>query len=50
MEVLGSVFNAILRMFKLPMTIYGFTFSWWDVFLLGCVISIVIWFLREVVF
>lgn len=43
-----SVISATLRLFKIEFTIYGFTFSLWQVFLFSIAVSIVIWILSEV--
>lgn len=32
MEALGSLFMATLNVFKIPLTIFGFTFSFFEVF------------------
>lgn len=35
-----------MKFFKMPMTIYGFTFSFWDIALWGCVAYIAIRIIR----
>lgn len=39
-------FEIVLNFFKIPMTIYGFTFSFWDIALWGCVAYIAIRIIR----
>lgn len=44
----GALFSAVVELFKIEFTIYGFTFSMWQVFLFNIAAGIVGWFLREV--
>ena len=37
MDDLMRFFEEVLKFFKMPMTVYGFTFSFWDIALWGCV-------------
>ena len=46
----GAVFEKVVELFSIEFTIYGFTFSMWQVFLFDFAAGIVIWFLREVFF
>jgi len=39
-------FGVVLDFFKMPMTVYGFTFSFWDIALWGCVAYIAIRIVR----
>lgn len=48
METLGSVFSSALGIFKTPMNIFGFTFSWWDVFIWSIVAGLLIWFIARI--
>lgn len=45
---IGAVFQKVLEVFQIEFTIYGFTFSMWQVFLFDFAASIVIWILVEV--
>lgn len=44
----GALFSWVVELFSLEFTIYGFTFSLWQVFLFDIVITIVGWFLGKV--
>lgn len=44
----GLLFAAVMRLFKLEFTLYGYTFSWWEVFVFSIVAGIVGWLLWEV--
>lgn len=44
----GAAIAAALQLLKFEMTIWGFTFSFWQVMLYGILITIVIWILVEV--
>lgn len=48
MEVFQTWFSAVLGVFQVPFTLYGFTFSLWDVFLWSLVAGLVIAFLGGV--
>lgn len=48
MEHIGAMFSAVMRLFQLEFTLYGFTFSFWQVFVFAVVASLVCWLLREV--
>ncbi len=41
MDAFASALGAVVRVFQRPLTLYGFTFSWWEVFLFTIVASIV---------
>lgn len=45
---LQQALAATVAVFKAEMTLYGFTFSWWEVFFWGLVAGLIIWFLKEV--
>ena len=47
MENVKAMFDATLAVFKIPITIYGFTFSYWNVFLFVIVAGIVLSFIRR---
>lgn len=44
MEVLISFFGLVIELFKIPITVYGFTFSFWDIFIF-CLFSSIICYL-----
>jgi len=48
MEALGNLFASAVAIFKTPMTVFGFTFSWWDVFIWSIVAGLLIWFIGRV--
>lgn len=45
MENVKAMFDATLAVFKIPITIYGFTFSFWNVFLFVIVGGMVLAFI-----
>lgn len=49
-EQVGQLFGTILDCFKVTFTMYGFTFSLWDIFLLSAVVSIIGAFIGWAVF
>lgn len=48
MEVMIDFLASIYRLFNYEMTVYGFTFSFWDILMFGLVVSIVFAFVRYV--
>ena len=44
----GLIIEKVVELFSIEFTIYGFTFSLWQVFLFDIAASIVIWVLVEV--
>lgn len=44
----GQLIAKTVELFSIEFTIFGFTFSLWQVFLFDIVAGIVIWFLAEV--
>jgi hypothetical protein len=48
METLQALFSATLSIFQVPITIWGFTFSWWDVFIWSAVAGLVLAFIGGV--
>jgi len=43
----SALISATVQIFSVEFTIYGFTFSFWEVFLFGIVVSIIGWFLAK---
>lgn len=46
MEDLALLFTKTLEVMQIPFTIYGFTLSWWDIFIwssLAAVVGYFIW-------
>lgn len=41
METFGAVITAVVGLFQKPLTLYGFTFSFWEVFLFTAVVGII---------
>lgn len=42
MDTFLSAMNVIVNGFQMPFTVYGFTFSWFDIWLwsiLGCIVA-----------
>ncbi len=50
MNVLGDLFSSVVGLFQIEFTVYGFTFSLWQVFLVDIVLGICCFILREVFF
>ncbi len=50
MEDLAALISGVLRLFSLEFTLYGFTFSLWEVFLFSATVSIVGRILYEIFF
>ena len=48
MENLAALLSSTLEIFSLPINLYGFSFSFWEVFLFGAVACIVGRILAEV--
>ena len=46
----GQLIEKTVELFSIEFTIYGFTFSMWQVFLFDIAAGIVIWFIVEVFF
>ena len=44
----GQLIEKVVELFSIEFTIYGFTFSLWQVFLFTIVADIVIWVISEV--
>lgn len=45
---LQSLFSATLALFKMEFTIYGFTFSWFQVMIFSLVADLIFWFLGRI--
>lgn len=45
MEIMQSWLTAVLSVFQVPFTLYGFTFSLWDVFLWSLVAGLLFAFI-----
>lgn len=45
---IAQVFDLVVELFQIEFTIYGFTFSMWQVFLFDFAAGIIIWILVEV--
>ena len=48
MEVVLEVYNAVLFLFRLPLDIFGYNLSLWQVFIYTAVACIVLGFIMEV--
>lgn len=46
----GLVFEKLVELFSIEFTIFGFTFSMWQVYLFDFAAAIVIWVIVEVFF
>lgn len=44
----GVMLSSAMQIMQVELTLWGFTFSLWQIFLFGIVASIVIWVLWEV--
>ena len=47
MEILSTLFQAVLGLFKTEFTVFGFPLSFWQVFIWSAVASIIIFIIRE---
>lgn len=51
MNVVKAVFDGVMELFNINITIYGFTFTFWQVFMLGliavCVLGAVMAFFKD---
>ena len=48
MSELAAVFAVVIELFKIEFSLYGFTFSLWQVFVFTVVASLVCWLIGEV--
>lgn len=44
MEDIYNFFSAVIQLFKIPMNVYGYVFTFWDVFLFTAVVGLIMWF------
>jgi len=53
-DIQGNTFTRImakiLDIFKIDFTLYGFTFSFWDIFVYSLLLGIVVYFVRDLIF
>ena len=47
MEYVGYVLSAVLAVFRLPLDIFGYTVSFWQVFIYTTVVAVVLGFVGE---
>lgn len=47
MSDFGAMISATFSLFQTPFTMYGFTFTWFEVFAFSIVVGIVGWILYE---
>lgn len=45
--LMKSLFDCVVDLFKIEFTLFGVTFSFWQVFLFSIAASITIWIIRE---
>ena len=48
MELFGQAVQSALDIFKIEFTLWGFTFSFWEVFAFTIVAGIVCWVISEI--
>ena len=48
MEDFSAALSAALALFKMEFTLWGFTFSFWEVFCFVVIASIIAWIIGEV--
>ena len=48
MEHFISLMTQIINFMKTPFTIWGYSFSFWGVFMLFMILSIATWFISEI--
>lgn len=48
MQYFGLIFETAFEMFRMNFTLFGFTFSFWEVLVFTVVASLVIWILRVI--
>lgn len=41
---LGEMIRASIELFQTPFSIFGYTFSWWSVWLFGVIASLLLYF------
>lgn len=50
MELFGTLLSLVMDLFQMEFTLYGFTFSFWQVFVFDIVVGIIAWIIMEVFF
>lgn len=45
MEDLKALFDACVELMQVPFTIYGFTLSWWDIWIWSMIAGLILWFI-----
>ena len=50
MDSFLSALRVIMDGFDIPMTIYGFTFSFWDIMIFSVVVSILAYFIGRLIY
>lgn len=48
MEYFVQLMTQIIEFLKKPFSIWGYSFSFWGVFMLVLILSLVVWFIGEV--
>ena len=46
METFFGVMDKVLEFFRMPITVYGFTFSFFDIFIVSLLLGFVVYVLR----
>jgi len=49
MEDIGKLFEITKNLMDTPLTLYGYTFSYWQVFIWVIVAGLIIWFIGRVI-
>lgn len=49
MEVFGEILHKCFALFNMPFTIYGYSFTWWQVFVVTLACGVVFKIIWEVV-
>lgn len=47
MEIFGTVLQKTLAIFKIELTLWGYTFSMWEIFAFVIVVGVVCWIIGE---
>ena len=50
MEIVGTLFIKTLEIFRIQLTIFGFTFSYWEVLVFTVVASLACWIVGVLLF
>lgn len=48
MEILSVLFEKTMAIFKIPLSLWGYSFSFWEVFVFVLVAGIVAWVIGEI--